>query len=105
MDTWSNEQIVVAALGASLLAGLLVAILLTDASITLRRFIGLMVLALTFTTIVWTLGGAVVRLGRAVTFVATCTSDPIKVGNSVRRLKRSDARVLLLSVAFEVVRY
>ena len=99
MGGWSSEQIVVAALGAILSLGLLVATLLTNAAITLRRFAGFLVLALSLVTIVWTLDGAFVPVSRAVTFVATCTSVPASVGASVRRLQANGApRVLLLDL-------
>jgi hypothetical protein len=99
MDSWSSEQLIVAAVGAVLSLGLLATILLTKASITLRRFAGLLVLALAYATIVWTLGGAVVKRGRAVTFVAACASAPENVGASVRRLQTDNAaRVLLLDL-------
>lgn len=99
MEGWSSEQIVVFTLAVVLSLGLLVAILRTNASITLRRFAGVVVLALAFATIVWTLGGAIVEVSRAVTFVATCTSMPANVGASIRRLQTdSAARVLLLDL-------
>ena len=98
MGGWSNEQVAVAAIGSMASLSLLVAMLLARTSFSLRRLAALLVVALALATIVWTLGGADVSVGRTLTFVATCTSPPVNVGASVIRLQGQGnaSRILLL---------
>jgi hypothetical protein len=82
----SFEQEVVAAIGAILLLGLLAVMVSTKAKLTLRRAMTIFVLAASVAVTVWTMGGAVIELGRRVTFVASCLSGAGNVAASIGRL-------------------
>lgn len=94
---WLLEQWLIAIVGAVLFVLLMMAMLVTKASITRRRFALLFLVVIIFSTAIWVLNGAIVSPDRTLTLIASCRTDKNKLEAGIKAFPDNYARLVLFT--------